>query len=88
MLAYLYPYRLTPAKLVGTDIAHAISLTLVAGLGHWSLGNVNFALLASLLAGSIPGIMIGSRLSTNVNSVHIRRAIAVVLAFVGGKVLL
>ncbi len=88
MLVYLYPYRLTPAKLVGTDIAHAIPLTLIAGLGHWSLGNVNFSLLASLLAGSIPGIIIGSRLSTNVNSVHVRRAIAVVLALVGGKLLL
>jgi uncharacterized protein len=88
MLVYLYPYRLTPAKLVGTDIAHAIPLTLVAGLGHWSLGNVNFTLLGSLLAGSIPGIIIGSRLSTNVSGAHVRNAVAVVLAIVGGKLLL
>ena len=87
MLVYLYPYRLTPAKLVGTDIAHAIPLTLVAGLGHWSLGNVDFSLLASLLVGSIPGIILGSRLSINVNSVYVRNAIAVMLAFVGGKLL-
>ena len=55
MLVYLYPYRLTPSKLVGTDIAHAIPLTLVAGLGHWSLGNVNFSLLATLLRRVDPG---------------------------------
>ena len=88
LLVYLYPYRLTPAKLVGTDIAHAIPLTLVAGLGHWSLGNVDFSLLASLLAGSIPGIILGSRLSLNVNRVHVRNGIAVMLVFVGGKLLL
>ena len=88
MLVYLYPYRLTPAKLVGTDIAHAIPLTLVAGLGHWSLGNVDFSLLGSLLLGSIPGIILGSRLSINVNRVHVRNGIAVMLAFVGGKLLL
>jgi uncharacterized membrane protein YfcA len=88
MLVYLYPYRLTPTKLVGTDIAHAIPLTLVAGLGHWSLGNVDFSLLASLLVGSIPGIILGSRLSINVNRVYVRNGIAVMLAFVGGKLLL
>jgi len=88
MLVYLYPYRLTPPKLVGTDIAHAIPLTLVAGLGHWRLGNVDFSLLASLLLGSIPGIILGSRLSINVDRIHVRNAIAVMLAFVGGKLLL
>ena len=59
MLVYLYPYRLTPSKLVGTDIAHAIPLTLLAGLGHLSIGNVDIALLGSLLLGSIPGIVLG-----------------------------
>jgi uncharacterized membrane protein YfcA len=88
MLVYLYPYRLTPAKLVGTDIAHAVPLTLVAGVGHWSLGNVDFALLGSLLLGSIPGIVVGSRLTIRANSAHVRNAIAVVLAFVGGRLLL
>lgn len=88
MLVYLYPYRLTPAKLVGTDIAHAVPLTVVAGLGHWSLGNVDFGLLGALLIGSIPGIILGSRLSIKVNGVYVRNAIAVVLAVVGGKLLL
>jgi uncharacterized protein len=88
MLVYLYPYRLTPSKLVGTDIAHAIPLTLVAGVGHWSLGNVDFALLGTLLVGSIPGIILGSRLSVRANHKYVRNAIAVMLAIVGGKLLL
>jgi uncharacterized membrane protein YfcA len=88
MLVYLYPYRLTPAKLVGTDIAHAVPLTLVAGLGHWGLGNVDFALLGALLAGSIPGIILGSRLSVRVDPASVRVAIAIMLAIVGGKLLL
>jgi hypothetical protein len=88
MLVYLYPYRLTPPKLVGTDIAHAIPLTLVAGLGHWGLGNVDFALLGSLLLGSIPGIILGSRLSIKVNHVYVRNAIALMLAVVAGKLVL
>ena len=87
MLVYLYPYRLTPSKLVGTDIAHAIPLTLIAGLGHLSLGNVDLALLGSLLLGSIPGIVIGSRLSIKLNGIYVRNAIAITLAFVGGKLL-
>ena len=88
MLVYLYPYRLTPAKLVGTDIAHAIPLTLLAGLGHMSVGNVDLRLLGSLLIGSIPGVIIGSRLTFQVNDRHVRNAIAVVLAVVGARLLL
>ena len=88
MLVYLYPYRLTPAKLVGTDIAHAIPLTLVAGLGHWGMGNVDFGLLGSLLVGSVPGIIVGSRLSIGIKPVYVRNAIAIMLAFIGAKLLL
>lgn len=88
MLVYLYPYRLTPPKLVGTDIAHAIPLTLIAGVGHMSLGNVDLGLLGALLLGSVPGIILGSRMSIKVNGVYVRRAIAVTLALVGGKLLL
>ena len=87
MLVYLYPERLTPAKLVGTDIAHAVPLTLVAGLGHLGLGNVDAALLGALLIGSIPGIILGSRLSTRVDPAYVRIAIAVMLAAIGGKIL-
>ena len=88
MLVYLYPYRLTPPKLVGTDIAHAVPLTLIAGLGHLSLGNVDFALLGALLMGSIPGIILGSLLSTKANHAYVRNAIAVTLAIVGSRILL
>jgi uncharacterized membrane protein YfcA len=88
MLVYLYPFRLTPSKLVGTDIAHAIPLTLLAGLGHMSVGNVDFRLLATLLVGSVPGIVIGSRLNLRVNERYVRSAIALVLAVVGGRLLL
>jgi uncharacterized membrane protein YfcA len=88
MLVYLYPYRLTPPKLVGTDIAHAIPLTLVAGLGHLSLGNVDLTLLGSLLVGSIPGIVLGSFLSNAIKPALVRRAIAIMLAIVAGRIVL
>ena len=87
MLVYLYPFRLTPPKLVGTDIAHAVPLTLVAGFGHLGLGNVNFQLLGSLLVGSIPGIILGSSLSIRMNHVYVRNAIALTLAVVGCRIL-
>jgi uncharacterized membrane protein YfcA len=59
----------------------------VAGLGHWSLGNVSFSLLGSAAPWLDPGIILGSRLSINVDRVHVRNGIAVMLAFVGGKLL-
>lgn len=88
MLAYLYPYRLTPSKLVGTDIAHATPLTLVARLGHMSIGNVDFRLLGGLLVGSIPGIVLGSCLSIRVGGTYVRNAIAAVFAVVGVRLLM
>jgi uncharacterized membrane protein YfcA len=87
MLVYLYPYRLTAAKLVGTDIAHAIPLTLVAGLGHLSLGNIDFGLLGALLLGSVPGIVLGARLSNHARDGQVRGALAAVLLLVGAKLL-
>ena len=85
ILVYLYPKRLRGTKLVGTDIAHAIPLTLVAGLGHAQLGYVDFRLLGLLLLGSIPGIAIGAFLSHRVSPQVIRGAIAVMLIVVGVK---
>jgi uncharacterized membrane protein YfcA len=85
ILVYLYPKRLRGQKLVGTDIAHAIPLTLVAGLGHAKLGHVNFHLLAWLLLGSIPGIAVGSFLSHRTKPHVIRGAIAAMLIVVGVK---
>ena len=88
MLVYLYPYRMTPARLVGTDIVHAIPLTLVAGTGHMVMGNVDFALLGNLLLGSIPGILIGAHLAGKAPEKFLRLAIAVLLVAVGVKLLL
>lgn len=87
MLVYLYPYRLTPAKLVGTDLAHAIPLALVAGLGHLALGNVDFGLLGWLLLGSLPGVWIGAHAGLRAPDGLVRNAIAIVLLVVGVRIL-
>jgi uncharacterized membrane protein YfcA len=87
MLIALYPLRMTAKRLVGTDIVHAVPLTMVAGLGHLWMGNVDFHLLGSLLVGSIPGIIIGSLLATRFASGWIRPVLAVVLAASGVKML-
>jgi uncharacterized membrane protein YfcA len=88
MLLYLYPRRLTPSSLVGTDITHAIPLTFLAGFGHLMMGNVNFNLLGNLLIGSIPGILIGSLAAVYAPDKVIRTAIAIVLAAVGLKMVI
>ncbi len=88
MLLYLYPRRLTPLSLVGTDIVHAIPLTILAGTGHLLMGNVNGGLLGNLLIGSIPGIIIGSLLAPRAPEQFVRIAIAIVLALVGLKMAL
>lgn len=83
-LFFLYP-RLPTVKVVGTDLAHAIPLTAIAGLGHLSLGNVNFTLLGSLLIGSVPGIWLGSHLSARIPDKILRPALATVLLLIGCK---
>jgi len=83
MLLYLYPRRLTASSLVGTDIVHAIPLTMLAGTGHLLLGNVDFHLLGSLLLGSIPGIVIGAFASTYAPDKIVRSAISIMLAVIG-----
>ena len=83
MLVYLYPLRLTPPRLIATDIVHAIPLTLLAGLGHLLMGNIDFLLLFNLLLGSIPGILMGSKLSTRLPVSLLRGLLAVVLFSVG-----
>ncbi len=80
--------RLHSSKLVGTDLAHAIPLALIAGLGHLTLGNVDYTLLGNLLIGSIPGVLIGSVISTRAPLGLIRNAIAVVLIAVAVKMLM
>ncbi len=83
-LLILYP-KLSITKIVGTDVAHAVPLTLVAGLGHVSLGTVDYSLLGTLLIGSIPGIWIGSHLSAKVAEHWIRLLLALILVYVGQR---
>ncbi|MGH8679075.1 MAG: sulfite exporter TauE/SafE family protein [Burkholderiales bacterium] len=83
-LLFLYP-RLSAVQIVGTDIAHAVPLTLVAGLGHAAIGTVDWTLLGSLLIGSIPGIWIGSHLASRAPERVLRSLLATILIIVGGK---
>ena len=86
VLLVLYP-KMDIAKLVGSDIAHAVPLTLLAGLGHWMMGSVNWQLLVSLLVGSVPGIIIGSLLASRTPDGVLRAILAATLVLVGGKLL-
>jgi uncharacterized membrane protein YfcA len=81
-LLLLYP-RISIKRIVGTDIAHAVPLTLFAGLGHLNLGTVNIYLLLSLLIGSIPGVWLGSNLSSKIDEKWLRYILAIVLLVVG-----
>ena len=83
-LLMLYP-KLPTVRIVGSDIAHAVPLTLIAGAGHWWIGSVDWHLLASLLVGSIPGIMIGSYFASRVPDRVLRPLLAGTLALVGGR---
>lgn len=82
VLAVLYP-GLQARRIAGTDIAHAVPLTLIAGGGHLWLGNVDGALLASLLAGSLPGIVVASLLAGRLPERVVRSTLAAVLLVVG-----
>jgi len=86
-LFLLYPL-LPTVRLVGTEIAHAVPLTLVAGLGHAGLGNVDWHLLANLLIGSLPGIYLGSHLANRVADHYLRPALAMMLVVVGAKLVI
>ncbi|UTH74500.1 sulfite exporter TauE/SafE family protein [Chromobacterium sp. IIBBL 290-4] len=86
-LFLLYP-ALPTSRLVGTEIAHAVPLTLVAGLGHASMGHLDWVLLLKLLSGSLPGIWLGSKLTGKLSDHWLRPALAVMLALVGGKLVL
>ena len=85
-LLVLYP-DVPVARLVGSDIAHAVPLTLIAGIGHLTMGAVDLWLLASLLLGSIPGIILGSVIATRVSERVLVPILATTLALVGAKLL-
>ncbi|HSC19275.1 MAG TPA: sulfite exporter TauE/SafE family protein [Rhizomicrobium sp.] len=80
-LVMLYP-KMDPRRIVGSDIAHAVPLTLVAGLGHSILGSINTHILVSLLAGSIPAIIVMSLVAARASETAIRVALALVLIVV------
>lgn len=85
MLLLIYP--ISAARLVGTDIMQAVFVTGVAGLGHFYIGNVDSWLVVSLLAGSIPGILLGSRLTTRLPEIAIRTGLLIMLLASGMKLL-
>lgn len=84
VLILLYP-RVPTVRIVGSDIAHAVPLTLIAGTGHWALGDVNWSLLGLLLIGSIPGILAGSFIAPRLPEKGLRPALGAVLFAVGAN---
>jgi uncharacterized membrane protein YfcA len=87
VLLILYP-KLPLARVAGSDIAHAVPLTLIAGLGHLAMGAVDFGLMLWLLIGSVPGIIVGSLLASRSSDGVLRPVLAVTLLVVGGRLLL
>jgi len=83
-LFLLYPFLVT-RRLVGTEIAHAVPLTLVAGLGHAGMGNMDWSLLGYLLLGSLPGIYLGSHLTGRISDRVLRPCLAAMLLLIGYK---
>jgi len=85
-LLILYP-KLPVARIAGSDIAHAVPLTLIAGLGHWLIGSVDFNLMGALLVGSIPGIIVGSLLGNRSSDAVLRPILAATLLIVAVRLL-
>lgn len=83
-LLVLYP-KFPLTRLIGSDIAHAVPLTLLAGIGHWMLGSVDWVLLRSLLAGSLPGILIGCYAAPRVPEMVLRLVLAITLVAVAAQ---
>jgi len=86
-LLFLYPTFAT-TRIVGTDIAHAVPLTMLAGLGHASLGGVDVHLLGNLLLGSLPGVYVGSHLSRTLPERLLRTLLAGVLILVAVRLVI
>jgi uncharacterized membrane protein YfcA len=85
-LIFLYP-RLAAQRIVGSDLAHAVPLTLIAGVGHWAFGDVDWTLLFSLLIGSLPGIYIGSHLVGYIPGKVLRGILMAMLLLIGARLL-
>ncbi len=86
-LLLLYP-GMKIKRIIGTDIAHAVPLTLFAGLGHYNLGNVDLMLLGALIIGSVPGIWLGSYLSAKIDENKLRYILVIILLLVGVELIL
>jgi uncharacterized membrane protein YfcA len=84
-LVLLYP-RLPMVKIVGSDIAHAVPLTLAAGMGHWMIGSVDWTIVVSLLVGSLPGIFIGSTFAIRIPERALRLVLAATLFLVASRI--
>lgn len=87
IVVVLYLYQLKASELVGTDIAHAFLLVTVAGLFYIGVGNINYLLLVNLLIGSIPGVLIGSRLSVKVPTRPLQTIVALLILISGFKLI-
>ena len=87
ILLFFYP-RLKSAEIVATDIAHAVPLTFVAGIGHSAVGTIDWSLLSYLLIGSLPGIVIGSYIGIRVPDKLLRHLLAIILIVIGIKCLM
>mgnify|MGYP000851036387 FL=1 len=85
-LFFLYPH-LPAVRIVGSDVVHAVPLTLVAGIGHWWMGSVDWSLLGALLLGSLPGIWVGSHISAKVPDKILRPILASMLLLIGAKLI-
>ncbi|CAG7614958.1 hypothetical protein PAESOLCIP111_01765 [Paenibacillus solanacearum] len=86
-LAMMFLFRLTAAELVGTDIVHAFLLVTAAGLMHAGFGTINYALAFNLLAGSVPGVLVGSSLSAKLPSTPLRTVMATIILISGIKLI-
>jgi len=86
MLLVLYPQR-DVREIVGSDIVHAVPLTLIGGMGYWFIGEINWTMLFALLVGSIPGIVAGSLLAPRLHERSVRIILAVTLAVVAWKLI-
>jgi uncharacterized protein len=83
-LVLLYP-KLPTVRIVGSDIVHAVPLTLVAGIGHWLLGSIDWQVFTALIFGSIPGILLGSYAAARFPETALRVVLAVTLLAVAAK---
>ena len=86
-IALIAIFRLTPQRVVGTDVFHAAVLLWAAGVAHWFGGNIDFLLASDILLGSIPGVIIGTNLSVRAPQVFLRYTLAIVLCISGGMLI-